>query len=362
MPTNLSLRIRSLVAFVALAVALTGCKRDEVVAYDIPKEAPPGASPANPHGAATGDPHAGMDVAAPGPTLKWGALPEGWTEGPRGGMRMASFNITGTDGGSAEMAIIPMGAFAGTDAMLVNMWRSQLGLPQVAEEEAGNASTPVTVGGVEGRQYSIAGRVQDADVRIVVASVKQGDSSYFFKLTGDQALVSSQEAAFAGFLKTIEFDATPAQVAMPAAAAPALGDQRWEAPPTWEVLPATQFLVAKYRVTGDNNASAEITVSQLGGAAGGMLPNVNRWRGQLNLAPIDQATLDTLITSVKAGSVDASLLRMEGTEMQRGTPARMVVVVVPLPGETWFFKMTGPIPLVEAREAEFIAMVNAARF
>lgn len=362
MPKHLSLRVLSLVAAVALAAASFGCKRDTVATYEIPKEAPPDASPPNPHGGATGDPHAGMDMAAPAPTLKWGALPEGWTEGPRGGMRMASFSIAGADGASAELAIIPMSAFTGTDAMLVNMWRSQLGLPQVADEEAGNASTPVVVGGVEGRQYSISARVQDADVRIVVASVKHGDSSYFFKLTGPEVLVTSQEAAFAGFLQSIEFDAAPAPVAMPAAAAPALEDQRWEAPPTWEALPPTQFLVAKYRVTGENNASAEVTVSQLGGAAGGMLPNVNRWRGQLNLAPIDQAALDTLITSVRAGSVDASLLRMDGTEMQRGTPARMVVAVVPLPGETWFFKMTGPIALVEAREAEFVAMVNAARF
>jgi hypothetical protein len=220
----------------------------------------------------------------------------------------------------------------------------------------------VTVGDVAGHQYSIAGVANDTHVRILVASAKHGDMNYFFKLTGDEALVAAQETAFAGFLKSIEFDAAPAPVAATTAPPPVVGDRRWEAPPTWEVLPATQFLLAKYRVTGEDNATAEVTVSQLGGAAGGMLPNVNRWRGQLNLAPIDQAGLDKLITPIKAGSVDASFLRMDGTELQRGTPARMLVAVVPLSGETWFFKMTGAVPLVEAREAEFIAMVNAARF
>jgi len=358
MPNTVPFPLLPLLVAGSLVAGLTGCKRDAVTALDIPKESPP---TGNPHGDAMSDPHAGMAMSRP--TLKWGDLPEGWSDAPSGGMRMATFNIAGADGASAELAIIPMGGFAGTDAMLVNMWRNQLGLPEVAEAEAADASVPVTIGELEGRQYTLAGTVENTAVRMLVASVKHGGSSYFFKMTGDDALVAAQEPAFVAFLQSIEFDAAPAAQPVAAVApAPVSGDQAWEAPSTWETLPATQFLLAKYRVSGPDNATAEVTVSQLGGAAGGMLPNVNRWRGQLNLTPIDQGGLEKLITPIKAGSADASLLRMDGTELQRGTPARMVVVVVPLPAETWFFKMTGPIALVEAREAEFIAMVNAARF
>jgi hypothetical protein len=40
----------------------------------------------------------------------------------------------------------------------------------------------------------------------------------------------------------------------------------------------------------------------------------------------------------------------------------MLAVIVPLPSETWFFKMTGPTPVVQAKADEFRKFVNEARF
>jgi hypothetical protein len=360
MPNTVPSQFAALFLLSAATALFTGCKQDQVSSYEIPKEAPPPTM--SPHGGSMPDPHAGMAMGRP--SLEWGTLPDGWTEGAASGMRLATFNIKSPDGKSADMAIIPMGGFPGTDAQLVNMWRMQLGLPEVAEAEAGDASAPVTVGGAEGRQYTLVGKANDVPARMLVASVSKDGMHFFFKMTGDDTLVAAQQEAFREFLKTVEFgDATPPTASLPpAAATPASAATRWDAPAAWEVLPATQFLLAKYRVKGEGEAMAEVTVSQLGGAAGGMLPNVNRWRGQLNLPPVDQAELDKLIVTVKAGATDASLVRMNGTEMQKGTPARMLVVTVPLPDETWFFKMTGPVALVEAREAEFLGMVRSARF
>ncbi len=344
---------------------VAGCDRGEVTSYDIPKDPAPGQSPTS--GGPGLDPHGGM--AGGRPSVKWGELPAGWTLSPQtSGIRLATFTIAGEAEQSAEMAIIPMVGFAGTEQQLINMWRSQLGLPELDAAAAGAPVERVQIGGGEGPLYEMAGAANEVASRMIVAAANRDGVNFFFKLIGHEAVVAAQRDAFLKFLKGVVFTAPePVGPGAPVAAsavpveASAVGN-RWQAPATWEELPATQFLLAKYRVAVEGGASAEVTVSMLGGGAGGLLPNVNRWRGQLNLGPVDEAGLAELVSDVKAGSADAKLIKLEGTDVKSGTPARMLTVVVTLPAETWFFKMTGPIPVVEAKSGEFLSFVNAARF
>lgn len=342
-------------------ISLAGCDRGDVSTYTVPEEAP-----SAPTMAADGpgtDPHAGMEMSPP--TVKWGELPEGWTQSPQtSGMRLATFAIGTAGGPSAELAIIPMGGSPGTEEQLVNMWRTQLGLPGLTEAEAKEQGEPVTIGGVKGQMFEMAGQAKGVAARMLVASAAKDGLNYFFKLIGDDAVVSSQKQAFVGFLEGVEFTSAPAMAphgAMTAEGAPS-DETRWTAPAGWEELPPTQFLLAKYRVPGEGDGSAEVTVSMLGGSAGGLLPNVNRWRGQLNLGPVEESGLAALESPIKAGSVEATLITLEGTDLKSGMPAKMLAVVVPLSAETWFFKMTGPIAAVDAQADQFRAFVNAARF
>lgn len=348
--------------FLVAILVLTGCDRGEVASYEVPKEASP--VPTTPMSGAMQDPHAGLAVARP--SLTWGTLPAGWTQEPQSsGMRLASFSIAGEDGQSAELAIIPMSGFAGTDDQLVNMWRVQLGLSELAESEAGDQGEALSIGGDEGTLYEMAGNANDVDTRILVASVNKDGVNYFFKLIGHDATVAAQKQAFLGFLSEVNFSAVPASSAPASgmvAAANMPGDQPWTAPQGWTELPATQFLLAKYQVPGEGDAVAEVTVSKLGGTAGGLLPNVNRWRGQLNLGPVDEAGLAALMSEIKAGSADATLVELEGTDLKSGVPARMLTVIVSLPDETWFFKMMGPIPVMDEAVGQFRSFINATRF
>jgi hypothetical protein len=312
------------------------------------------------------DPHTRADAGRP--SVKWGELPQGWTLSPQGsGMRLATFLVSGDAGQNAEVAIIPMVGFAGTEQQLVNMWRSQLGLAELEPAAAGVPAQPVGIGGIEGQLYEMAGTANGVATRLIVAAANRDGVNFFFKLIGYEAVVAAQREAFLAFLKGVEFTAPESAVAdAPGAAGVAVeapaGETRWQAPASWEELPATQFLLAKYRVAGEGDARAEVTVSMLAGSAGGLLPNVNRWRGQLNLGPVDEAGLAPLLQPVKAGGREAQLIELEGTDLKSGTPARMLTVVVTLPAETWFFKMTGPIPVVKAKAGEFLEFVKATRF
>ena len=76
----------------------------------------------------------------------------------------------------------------------------------------------------------------------------------------------------------------------------------------------------------------------LPGDAGGELANVNRWRGQIGLAPIDEGRLAAARQSVKAhvGAVIAYDFTGEGTRR-----SRLVVGLIKVGCATWYFKLMG---------------------
>ena len=45
-------------------------------------------------------------------------------------------------------------------------------------------------------------------------------------------------------------------------------------------------------LTGDGGATAAVNVSSSAGEGGGLIGNVNRWRGQLGLAPLSEAEVN----------------------------------------------------------------------
>ena len=44
-----------------------------------------------------------------------------------------------------------------------------------------------------------------------------------------------------------------------------------------------------FTIRGEGNATADLSIVALPGAAGGLVENLNRWRGQVGLASLDGA-------------------------------------------------------------------------
>ena len=58
--------------------------------------------------------------------------------------------------------------------------------------------------------------------------------------------------------------------------------------------------VATWQV-GDGTASAKITVTPLGGAAGGVPANVNRWRRQVGLGQAAEGDVNSMVEPLEVG-------------------------------------------------------------
>ncbi len=130
------------------------------------------------------------------------------------------------------------------------------------------------------------------------------------------------------------------------------GGLTWTAPPQWQSKPASGMRKATF-VMGEGS---ELAVTAFPGDVGGELANVNRWRGQLQVAPISEAELAGALTRLESGG-----LRIAVADIAGGTPnkpVRMLGAMVPSDGATWFFKLTGPDAVVAKAKPAFLAFLQ----
>ncbi len=378
-----------------LALLVAGCHRDEVKVYRVAKDqdqpqqqtapALPTDSP-NPS-LPPGHPDISSASTAPLPAASASALPQltwktpdGWTEVPPGQMRVASFKVNGVDGKSADVSVIPLPGLAGSDDANVNRWRGQVGLSPASPDELKKSAESVEAGGQPAQLYDIAGQNPgsgDAE-RILGVIQHRDDMAWFFKMTGDAGLVEKQKPSFVAFLESLNFVAAPTPTALPAshpsvgdmgmgaspAAAPisSEGKPNWQVPSGWQEVSGGQFLVAKFMLTGDGGGTAAVNVSNSSGEGGGLIGNVNRWRGQLGLASWSEAEANQSVTTIDVAGGKASLVDLSGTDARTGQATRLIGVIVPQSGQTWFYKLMGDAKVVESQKAAFTQFVQGVKY
>ncbi|MBG87280.1 MAG: hypothetical protein CMO80_10320 [Verrucomicrobiales bacterium] len=331
------------------AVVLGGCG-GKIEVYDAPPDlAPP--APAPPSASAP---------AMPTPEMTWKDLPAGWEEvGGQTGMRFASFAITG-DGGKAELAVFPFPGppnQMGGEKRLVNMWRDQLGLAPVTDQEFEKSSQKIEAGGVEGTMFDINSGEESSGDRIVAAVVWAKGFTWFLKMSGDSALVAAQKPAFVSFLKGLTFGfKMPESMPSPQSGSREGGDRpNWKTPPHWEDLGAGMMQIAKYRASGEGGET-EISVSRLGGAAGGIPANVNRWLGQVGKPSVTNADANALAKPIEVPAGSAKNVELSGDSKD------MQVIMVSQGDSTWFFKSFGAKAAVEREKAAFVEFVKSVEY
>jgi hypothetical protein len=358
-------------ACLILVSALAGCNREETKVYNVPKDTPP---PDQSEQASAPDATQPAMPTPPGPAPSSPAikyqLPPGWKEKPLSDMRVASFSAPGANGTSADISVIPL-PVVGRDLELINMWRSKVQLPPTTDENAVKQFEPVAIGDGQGRLYDfIATQTESgkAKQRLLEAMLPGDRMSWFFKIAGDDAVVTSQKKNFLAFLKSVSFpdSAPPSPPAMEAATSSqqegVATESIWTTPPGWQPVAPSQFLLAEYSIPGTGNAKAAVNVAALTGEGGGLLPNINRWRGQVGLAPISEDDLATQAQSLDVPGGKATLVDFAGTDAKTSAPTRTVGAIVSQNGETWFYKLMGDKQVVAQEKDNFTKFIQSANY
>ena len=129
-------------------------------------------------------------------------------------------------------------------------------------------------------------------------------------------------------------------------------------PEVWYEKPQTQMRLLSYGIKSQPK-DIDISVVKLAGQVGGILANVNRWRGQLNLSPISNNELVTMPITNEIANLPGQLVILEGkTTPTNDYTERMLVAMFSLDGHIWFFKMMGEKYAVMKYESDFQSYVS----
>ena len=345
------------------ALLLGGCRKEEVRVYRVPKETP---AP-DPAAAA----HAAHAHGAGAPPITWKA-PAGWDQQDSGGMRLVRFLVRGQEGQTADVGVMPLTGVAINRSGLLNIYRTQAELGPLAESDLDKLGEKVAIGPLQGELFDmvstnalIEGKFK---VRILMASVKNENTLWLFKIGGADDLVREQRPAFLDFLKSVQFPADGgaavaahgAMAQATPAAAPTSARPQWEVPSGWQEQAPGPMVLAKFLIKGQEG-QAEVTVSVFPGDTGGRVANVNRWRGQVGLEPLEAEAVEKQVEPLDVTGGKATLVDMTGTDRKTGQPARLIGGMVPQGGQTWFFKLLGHPQVAGREKAALLKFIQSAR-
>lgn len=136
-------------------------------------------------------------------------------------------------------------------------------------------------------------------------------------------------------------------------------DLTWTAPDQWIAKATSPMRRGSFTIQGPDGSTADLSITAFPGDVGGTLANVNRWRGQIQLPPIDEATLAKSLTIVQAQDVVLTMVEMANPGV--ANPQRILGALINLEGNTWFFKLIGPDTLVAAEKNTFVDFLKTVK-
>lgn len=113
-------------------------------------------------------------------------------------------------------------------------------------------------------------------VRTLAAIIPKGDSTWFVKLMGPAAQLENQAGNFGKWVESFRFEGGNNPV--------------FDVPPGWTKGQGNKDRFASLKLP-EENGGHEATVISLSGSGGSTLANINRWRDQLGLSPIEEKDL-----------------------------------------------------------------------
>jgi len=133
----------------------------------------------------------------------------------------------------------------------------------------------------------------------------------------------------------------------------------WTAPAHWKPKAASAMRKGSYAVPGENGADADFSITAFPGDVGGELANVNRWRGQLELPPLNESDLPEATTRLEQNGLNFVVVDFSNDKLAK--PQAILGALVPFDGATWFFKLSGPAVLVGHEKTAFLTFLKSVK-
>jgi hypothetical protein len=355
---------KTVVVCIAVFAALTGCqKNSEIKVFRVSKapleESAPQQQDSMPTNSAAPRMPGGL-----APTAETAVTtPPNWEAQPLSQMRQASFLVKGENGAVADVSFVSLGSAAGNVLENVNRWLGQLGQPPVTEQKLGEMAQRLHTSLGDVTIVDLAGLPDNADPardgRIIAAMVTTADATLFFKMRGNAELSEAQKGDFIKWVAAVcdaQTQAAPSQMAAAPPQATNAPQVKWTTPEGWTEVPPSSMRYASFSAPADDGGKIDISVVTFPGDGGSDADNINRWRGQMGLAPVDTNAVTSQVAPLKTGDTTFSTTDIAGNK------TRTIAAWTRRDGRVWFFKATGPTAAVEKEKSNFVKFIESVRF
>jgi hypothetical protein len=354
-----------LVIFSALIAALlASCeKNSEIKVYRVSKAPLEESAPQQQDAMPTNTAAPRMPGALPSAADTAVATPPNWEAQPLSQMRHASFLVKGDNGAVADVSFVSLGSAAGNVLENVNRWLGQLGQPSTTEQKLGELVQRLRTSLGDVTIVDLAGLPDNADPtrdgRIIAAMLTTANSTLFFKMRGNADLAEAQKGDFIKWVAAV-CDAQNQTASPQIAAAPPIDSGapriQWKTPEGWTEVPPTSMRYASFSAPAEDGGKIDISIATFPGDGGSDADNINRWRGQIGLAPVDANGVTSQIAPLKTADTTFSTTDIAGDK------TRTIAAWTRRDGRVWFFKATGPNAAVEKEKPNFVKFIESVRF
>mgnify|MGYP001265167736 CR=1 FL=1 len=132
----------------------------------------------------------------------------------------------------------------------------------------------------------------------------------------------------------------------------------WDAPNHWEEGKKSSMRIASYNVPYSQGL-ADLSISNFSGDGGGVLANINRWRGQLNL-PFQ--SLDEANQSAQIGLSNIGEFKMYKIINDSNVDMAFMCSILQVKHSTIFIKIVSTIDGIQELENEFMDFCSSFKF
>ena len=347
--------MRKFLLLAPLSLCVLGsCKDEEIRTYRVATDSTAENS-APPAVDASGVAPNKMEPAAQ--SVVWQA-PEDWKPEKAGQFVTAAYALP--SGG--RVTVSKLGGDGGGLAANINRWRGQLGFKPLADKEVSGQPLKIADSAEEMLLFNLTSASSADDAEGILAGVLPlKTETWYFKFSGPVGVLRKTEGVFAEFLRSVRI--AGGEKSTPAAAPSSVKKVHVTPPDGWTPSEGSSMRAASFSIVGPDGTTADVSVVPIPGDAGSVLDNVNRWRSQLQLAPLASADDPALGKKSESAAGEIFVSHMTSTEaILNGKKAVIASAILKRPGTTWFFKINGEASLVEANLGKFDSFVRSATF
>jgi len=293
----------------------------------------------------TPKPDAGVGEAAA--MLRWD-LPPGWIERAPSAMRVANFGVGASE--DAECYLTILAGDGGGVGANVNRWLAQMQQPALVAAQidalprAKLFHREAVLLDIEGTFTGMSGGSAQAGRRLLGMLLVDPDGSAFLKFVGPADVVAREQESFKALAASFRSaNDRPEEQTSSATRLERAAGLLVRVPESWMRVPEKPPRALDLRV----DAEVECSITVLQGTAGGARANIDRWRGQIGLEPLDDAQFAGLEVVPMLGN---GALLVEASSSESGVLAAVSAGTE----RSVFVKLTGPLGQIGRHRAAFL--------